>query len=423
MCKRDAAHGPEGERELEPEQGGFRGCYIHPRRPAIRNCINCERPICMLCEEESGDALLCLPCKEALEAEEASASTDPLKSAKFVAPPKRSAAMVGEVTILSDGTIVGPGGGRRTRGRSRNRITEDAVRKAEKRPPGKKSPKKPPECNATSTRGAHPAVKRPRSSEGRLSQRLQRWTVPGRQARPWDEAAARSRGRGRPIRERRTSASGASQGEETEPRAAAVRELHDRPCAQFAGFSLPYGSRRGQSRGVWLLFALIAKQWSQIAVFTLGIVVPWAFYKGSTMRKGRRRARLDKVTPAPRARDPVGGSRRGADRPGEEWLAYKVIYGANPAKFPFSDFMERYFKGLDWVLIVAGVALAFLIPFMLKSGEGWRKPAVRKPVEEVAEDEDREELEGDEPAGDDSEPPDPLANTFGLRGKKSRKSA
>ena len=328
----------------------------------------------MLCEKESGDALLCLPCKEALEAEEAAAAVDPLKSAKFVAPPKRSAAaMVGEVTVFSDGSIVAPEVEGELKEEAEAEGPETAERPAgtdEDAEPEEGAPEAPPLVRA-------PVIKRP----------IERKPAP-------EERKAPPRTARRPA---------PKTGAEVEPAGPPrVREVHTGPIAQFA-HSLPYGVGAGIIvAALWLLFAMVAKQWSQIAVFTMGIVVPWAFYKGSTMRK-KDGERVWSKAPRPLLLAIPSVVVVAAITPAMEWLAFKLIYGANPARLPFSDFMERYFKGLDWVLVGAGIALAFLIPFMLKSGEGWRKPSVGKPVEEEAEGEEEDE----EPSGDEAVKPEP----------------
>jgi hypothetical protein len=89
-----------------------------------------------------------------------------------------------------------------------------------------------------------------------------------------------------------------------------------------------------------------------------------------------------------------------------EWFAFKLIYGTNPAALPFSDFMERYFKGLDWALVAFGLALAFLIPFMLKSGEAWGKPAGRKEITELEDAPQEEPDEPEKPEGHEAEKPE-----------------
>ncbi len=78
-----------------PDETGFKSCYRHPRRPAIRNCQYCERPICAECELESGDHRVCGPCKKKLVSATAAG-----------VQPQAAPLGLGEVTVLRDGTVV-----------------------------------------------------------------------------------------------------------------------------------------------------------------------------------------------------------------------------------------------------------------------------------------------------------------------------
>jgi hypothetical protein len=369
---------------LTDDYAGFRGCYLHPRRPAIRNCINCERPICALCEEESGDVLLCLPCWEKLEAEEEAAAADPLKKAKFVPPPKRSAAsIVGEVTIFTDGSVVVP----------------------EEEEPARPEPEEEQEpvaeeaaVETVAPSGADgPVVKRPLERKPLpTAKKFSHVPAKGPAARARREAGepepampARERVKieKRPVRR---------------PREPKVRTG---PVVQLT-YSIPYGVGAALVvAGAWLLFSMIAKQWSQISVFTIGIAVPWAFYKGSTIRK-KNGERVWSTAPKPLWVAIPSVIVVAAITPAMEWFAFKLIYGTNPAALPFSDFMERYFKGLDWALVAFGLALAFLIPFMLKSGEAWGKPAGRKEITELEDAPQEEPDEPEKPEGHEAEKPE-----------------
>jgi hypothetical protein len=359
---------------LTDDYAGFRGCYLHPRRPAIRNCINCERPICALCEEESGDVLLCLPCWEKLEAEEEAAAADPLKKAKFVPPPKRSAAsIVGEVTIFTDGSVVVP----------------------EEEEPARPEPEEEQEpvaeeaaVETVAPSGADgPVVKRPLERKP-LPTAKKFSHVPVKPLADGAEPEAREPEPAMPARARVTIETKAA-------RQARESRVRTGPVIQLL-YSIPYGVGAAVVvAGAWLVFGLIAKQWSQISVFTLGIAVPWAFYKGSTLRKVKGE-RVWSAASKPLLLAIPSVIVVAAVTPAMEWFAYKLIYGANPLRLPFSDFMERYFKGLDWALVAFGLALAFLLPFMLKSGEAWGKPLARKKISES------EETSEDEPAEPES---------------------
>ena len=58
-------------------------------------------------------------------------------------------------------------------------------------------------------------------------------------------------------------------------------------------------------------------------------------------------------------------------------LAYKIIYGVNLYRLPFSDFMERFFTGFGWTLAILGLLAAVAVPFILVRGREWRKPALK----------------------------------------------
>ena len=87
-----------------PETVRFKACYRHPGKPAIKDCLSCGRPICKQCELESGDPLLCAPCKEALAEKREEKST---KREQPIAPPSRQIPFA-EITVLDDGTVVTP---------------------------------------------------------------------------------------------------------------------------------------------------------------------------------------------------------------------------------------------------------------------------------------------------------------------------
>jgi hypothetical protein len=93
---------------LTPDSSDFRGCYCHPRRPAIRECINCERPICGRCEEESGDPLLCKKCKDEMDALDRTPFDRMLRQGRVSQSKRQVPAVVGEVTITRDGKIETP---------------------------------------------------------------------------------------------------------------------------------------------------------------------------------------------------------------------------------------------------------------------------------------------------------------------------
>ena len=246
----------------------------------------CERPICRECEEESGDRLLCAPCKQALSPVEDERVQTPSEP-----PESRSALfMPGEVTVFDDGTVVSP------------------------------------EPGAVATTDV----------------------PPGPAALP-------------------------NFPEEEKPSMAPLDRTG--PLSQIF-YALPYGLGAGVLvAGVWLLIALFSKQWTQVSIFSLGLVVPWALFN-STTRKKRRGRRVWMEPPPVWMVSAVSFAIVAVLTLLLELLAYKVVYGSNPARLPFSDFVRRYMKSADWFLVACGLALALLVPFILKIGAGWSKPSL-----------------------------------------------
>jgi hypothetical protein len=140
-----------------------------------------------------------------------------------------------------------------------------------------------------------------------------------------------------------------------------------------------YASRYGVAVGLmvvaaWLLLALVSKQWTQISVFTLGLAVPWALYNATTRRKylGLRVW----IEPPPLIfMSTASFVIVMALTLAMEYLARLLIFGN---KFPAADFAQRYFRASDWVILVCGLALAALTPFLLKFGAELSAPWLRK---------------------------------------------
>lgn len=64
--------------------------------------------------------------------------------------------------------------------------------------------------------------------------------------------------------------------------------------------ALPYGLVAAIGvLGFWLILALIRHSWNQWAVFIMGIAVPWALTRGSTVRK-KRASGSGRARPIPR---------------------------------------------------------------------------------------------------------------------------
>ncbi len=403
------------ERLLAGEPVEFRGCYIHQSRPAIRDCINCERPICSLCEEESGDPLLCAPCKEELDRLEPGVAVPFGREDLGKTDARKAPVDVSEVTVLADGEVIEP---------ERHEPTAAASTRPE--------PEKPPERPARSTPGSGgrppsgPArkVKKPLPPELRTIRKPSPTPVSTHGEHP----SAPDRGERAPGGEAPAAAPAASDGEEKtgpvkreptrvkrpprekraerpprvkEPRPSRKPRYYDGPVMQvLSGLPVALGAAVAVS-ALWLLFAFLARQWSQVAVFTLGIAVPWSYYKGTTLRKKAGLPIWTEPAPPLRVAFPSLVIVAAVTVP-LQLLAFKVIYGSNRARLPFGDFMDRFFTGFDWLLLAFGLVLAFVVPFLLAAGGSLARPArVRRRGKDSGADEDSGPGE-DSGSGEDS---------------------
>jgi hypothetical protein len=148
----------------------------------------------------------------------------------------------------------------------------------------------------------------------------------------------------------------------------------------------------------WLLIALGAKQWTQVSVFILGIAVPWALFNATT-RKKYLGMRVWRETPPVIFMSTASFVVVMAFTFVMEFLARLMIFGT---KFPMSDFAQRYFKTTDWILIVCGLMLSALTPFVLKFGAALSIPSLRRKAPQRTEQEAVEEL--DQEPGEELEP-------------------
>ena len=140
--------------------------------------------------------------------------------------------------------------------------------------------------------------------------------------------------------------------------------------------ALPYGLMAGICViGFWLIIASIWHSWTQTAIFTMGIAVPWALTRGSTVRK-RMGVRVWKRPPHPIWIGLLSTGIMLPLIPLTEFLAYKIVLRGSDLVSPGSKFMSLYFNAIGIILIVSGFVLAFGIPYVLRIGEGWRAPAV-----------------------------------------------
>ncbi len=142
--------------------------------------------------------------------------------------------------------------------------------------------------------------------------------------------------------------------------------------------SLPYGIGAGLVvSAAWLMAALFMRQWNQVSAFTLGITVPWALYKGTTMKK-QMGIPVWRRAPSPGYVSLVSGPLTVAMIALMEYAAFRILYRSSTLTTSRpSDFAARWLGPTGWVLIGCGIALAFLVPFLLSAGESLTAPSRR----------------------------------------------
>jgi len=348
---------------LTPDAPGFKVCYKHPKEVAVRDCALCGRPICKQCASESGDPKLCLTCKQdtMLHGDRL------LKEAQDQKPGSQPAARqtpfeVGEVTVLDDGTVV--------------------------------QPEAPPTLIYELEGDAGEPVVPPLALDEQAAYDFSQV----RQAAE-ETALATTEGPAREVIEEAepaTSKAGKSvMGRE--PRTGVWSQM------LYAGWrALAVGALVA---GAWLLIAFFGKQWTQISVFTLGIAVPWTLFNATTRRKYLG-TRVWREEPPVIFMSAVSSAIVIAFTLLIEVFARWVIFGT---KFPMSDFAQRYFRTTDWILIVCGLMLSALTPFVLKFGADLSAPSLRRKAphrtgQEAVEELDQEPGEELEPGAENLEP-------------------
>lgn len=339
----------------------WRSCYRHKNRVAIRDCACCGRPICRECESESGDNLLCLPCKQELKVIEEEKTPEEPGELELRKGSDRARLDLSDITVFEDGTIINPkpeplaevlpleeepeeepaGSGAEIPAEDENKKVEEEDRFAEALESGavEEDVRVETQSGAASAGPVETAVVD--STERRaVKDRFPRLGIPKR---------------------RRLKEEGFVPGG---------------PGKQLL-YALPYALlTAGALTGVWLLVAVLAKNWSQASVFSTGIAVPWVLYKCTTMKKHYGRPVWNEPPPAVMM-SVISGAIILVCIPFMEYSAFRIISKDN-AFLPWSDFMVRYFKPIDWVLIVGAVLLAFLIPFVSGKGRDVRKPEFKK---------------------------------------------
>ena len=339
---------------MEDSQKSWRACYRHPKKPAIRDCADCGKPICGDCTRESGDPALCPSCREA------AAPAEKTPGAPVIELPRveRSPLTVSEVTIHDDGYVEAPAGGK-VEAPEDDTITTPPTIAGEELSIPDVEPEKP---------ARRPIIKRPIPKEA----------GPGART-PVKRISAK------PVQKERASEREVAR---KKPGPSTLAKLS--PVIKQLKAALPYGLMAGIGvLGFWLILALIRHSWTQAAVFTMGIAVPWALTRGSTVRKKAGR----KVWKGPPHPAWIGLSSAGVMLllvPLAEFLAYRIVARGTDLANPGSEFMSLYFDSMGIFLIACGFILAFGVPYVLRIGEGWRAPSepgrVRERVSKVFKD-------------------------------------
>jgi hypothetical protein len=324
---------------LEDSQKTWRACYRHPKKPAIRDCADCGKPICSVCTRESGDPALCPSCKEASEA------ADRTPEAPVIEIPRveRSPLTVSEVTIHDNGQIEAPAGGKG------GALGDDAITT-------------PP--TITEEEVSIPDVE----PEEPVRRPIVKRRIP-KEVKPRARAPVK-RVSAKPVQKERKA-----KREEARKKPGPSTLVKLAPIIKQLKAAFPYGLIAGIGvLGLWLILASIRHSWTQAAVFTMGIAVPWALTKGSTVKK-KAGIRVWKGPPHPAW---IGLSAAAVMLllvPLAEFFAYMIVMRGAHLLDPGSKFMSQYFDPTGIFLIVSGFVLAFGVPYVLRMGEGWRAPS------------------------------------------------
>ena len=106
----------------------------------------------------------------------------------------------------------------------------------------------------------------------------------------------------------------------------------------------------------------------------MGIAVPWALTRGSTVRK-KAGLRVWKSPPHPAWIGLLSAGIMLALVPLAEFLAYKIVSQGTDIVNPGSKFMSLYFDSAGIFFVAGGFILAFGVAYVLRIGEGWRTPS------------------------------------------------
>ncbi|MBN2168279.1 MAG: hypothetical protein JW738_03465 [Actinobacteria bacterium] len=335
------------------EKSGFRGCYRHPERVAIRDCACCGRPICKGCVEESKDDLLCLPCKQELESLEEE-QKEPVIEEGYRVGQDRAKLDLSDMTVFDDGTVIAP--------------PETSPRKETADMEGSSAEK-----NGDDVAGE----KEDREEQGAVSDTGVLVDAGQKEGSAVEPA-------GEDLEDDTSSLAETEVPEYEEPwlrlkepisfpaggtAKTVVEEIDIEPGGPGRQIlsAVPYVLlAAGTLTCIWLIIALVSKQWSQASVFTMGIVVPWVLYKGSLVKK-RFGKRVWNEPPPALMMSVTSIGIMAVVVPLMEYFAFMIV-SSGEALLPFSDFMQRYFKPTGWMLVVLGIMLAVLIPFLVGKG-------------------------------------------------------
>ncbi len=305
---------------------GFKPCYRHPRRPAIRSCISCNRPICMECGKESGNVQLCPSCATSIkQPAESMPEEKPIETP--AAPDRETPAALGEVTVFEDGTVDAP-------------ETDDEpepTKRSDSRAPGsaRVDGEPLPQPETPFATNAAPPVST---------------AVAQATEKPGLAKSSRLRNLGGNITDKLSV--------DWSPRIETVLKI---------GRALPRTIIAAVLvTGIWLLLAFWFRgHWSQVSILTLGIVVPWVLYNELTRKK--RRKRVTWLEPPPTYLISLTS------------LAVVILFGvilemsafliASEGTVSFSVFTRAYFwKPLDLIMLILALPCAAGIPFLMKAG-------------------------------------------------------
>lgn len=345
----------------------FRGCYLHPDRPATSKCTRCLRPSCFTCSKEYDGKSYCPTCFEAVKAwhvQHSPKSEDKARKRRPAAP------VTGHRPTLraagSEALPIPPASARRSEALDVSQVTIDS--KGNVTGGGSDAPPvtaAPPSGSV----GSKPA---PAAEEFSREQE----SGPDEAFRLTAEPARSTASESLEFPAWRTTEQVAETRESTTGQDAVPGQLAAGPTlanvAKAGNFkqamsSLPIGIVFGVVVfGFWITLAVIRKQWTQISVLTVGIAIGWALFKGSGSKARLRRKAWRKPLP-PAWAGVASVVVLGLLFPVAEYLAFKAV--SPEVASSWHEFAALCFNTTGWVYVACGFALAFAVPFLLKGGK------------------------------------------------------